>query len=86
MRISALVNIADYVAYINDKIIYVEQTVYLNLQSLFERASDPAWFKHTDSLTSKAKETSNVTSKPMSAHSKRLKRSPVKINFTKETK
>ena len=86
MRISALVNIADYVAYINDKIIYVEQTVYLNLQSLFERASDPAWFKHTDNLTSKAKETSNVTSKPMSAHSKRTKRSHVKINFTKETK
>ena len=31
MRISALANIADYVAKINDKVIYVEQTVYLNL-------------------------------------------------------
>lgn len=45
IRIKALSNIAKYVADIDSNEVYLEQTMYLNLQDIYKKTMSPAWDK-----------------------------------------
>jgi len=46
MRINTLISIAKYVSSIESSDIYIEQTIYSNLQQLFKQAAGSPWNRH----------------------------------------
>ena len=44
-RINTLINIAKYVSQIESNKLYLEQTVYIHLESIFAEATSPPWYR-----------------------------------------